>query len=128
VPGKNRSEEEIDKFLNASEDLMKLGIEFSQNIDAAFLEFKHVLELMIRSNFVEKAVIEMLNDSFAKMEAKVKTNLESIVSIYNEGGQWYSFYLGRALGKNIEAPPVRGPQDSATDRRAERSLSSNRGK
>ena len=102
------SDEQVKKFLAASDDLMKLGVEFSRNIDLAFREFKQHLEMMTRTDFVEKAVVEMLTDSFERMEAKVKANLENIVSIYQEGGQWYSFYLCRAIGKRVGLPQIEG--------------------
>jgi hypothetical protein len=109
------SEEQVKKFLNASDDLMKLGIASSRNIDSAFREFKQDLEMMTKTDFVEKAVVEMLSDSFERMEAKVKANLENIVSIYQEGGQWYSFYLSRAIGKRVGLPLTEG--DPGTTRR-----------
>jgi hypothetical protein len=109
------SEEQVKKFLNASDDLMKLGIAFSRNIDSAFREFKQDLEMMTKTDFVEKAVVEMLTNSFERMEAKVKANLENIVSIYQEGGQWYSFYLSRAIGKRVGLPLTEG--DPGTTRR-----------
>jgi hypothetical protein len=105
--GRNPAEEEIDKFLKASEDLMKLGLSFTHKIDSAFAEFKRNFEQVMRSNFVEKAVREMLADSFVALENEVKPNLESIGQIYTEGGEWYSFYLGRAAGKEILPPPAR---------------------
>ena len=105
--GRNPAEEEIDKFLKASEDLMKLGMSFTHKIDSAFGEFKRNFEQVMRSNFVEKAVREMLADSFVALENEVKANLESIGQIYTEGGEWYSFYLGRAAGKEILPPPAR---------------------
>jgi len=110
------SDEQIKRFLNASDDLMKLGISFSQKIDLAFQEFKKELERMTRTHFVEKAVVEMLADSFAKLESKVKTNLESIVSIYQEGGRWYSIYLGRAMIKGT-ALPLAPPEENTSPRR-----------
>jgi hypothetical protein len=113
------SEEQVKKFLNASDDLMKLGIAFSRNIDSAFREFKQDLEMMTKTDFVEKAVVEMLSDSFERMEAKVKANLENIVSIYQEGGQWYSFYLSRAIGKRVGLP-LTGSDPGTTRRDLER--------
>ena len=118
--GKIPSDQEVKKFIDASDDLMKLGIDFSQNIGLAFLEFRKHLDMMMRTNFVEKAVVEMLSDSFMSMEAKVKINLESIVRIYQEGGQWYSFYLGRAIRRNPNVPPVwRDQEVPPTDRERE---------
>jgi hypothetical protein len=105
------SDDEVKKFIDASDDLMKLGVDFSHNVGLAFLEFREHLNMMMKTNFMEKAVVEMLSDSFASMESKVKTNLESIVKIYQEGGQWYSFYLGRAIGRNADAPALWRRQD-----------------
>ena len=116
MASKYPTEEDVNKFLKASEDLMNLGITFSHNIDSAFLEFKKTLELMIKSNFVERAVVEMVADSFNKLESKVKSNLESIVSIYTEGGQWYSFYLGKVVGRNIDVPLTRYRPSSVPDK------------
>jgi hypothetical protein len=108
---RNPAEENIDKFLKASEDLMKLGMSFTHEIDTAFGEFKRNFELVMRSNFLEKAVREMLAESFAALENVVKANLENIDQIYSEGGDWYSFYLGKALGKEILPPPAKVPND-----------------
>jgi hypothetical protein len=110
------SDEQIKRFLNASDDLMKLGITFSQKIDSAFQEFKKELEMMTRTHFVEKAVVEMLSDSFARLESKVKTNLESIVSIYREGGRWYSIYLGRAMTKGAALPQATPEENTSPSR------------
>ena len=72
MASKYPTEEDVNKFLKANQDLLNLGITFSHNIDSAFLEFKKILELMIKSNFVERAVVEMLADSFDKLEKDIK--------------------------------------------------------
>jgi hypothetical protein len=114
------SDDEVKKFINASDDLMKLGVGFSHNVSSAFVEFREHLDRMMKTNFVEKAVAEMLSDSFARMEAKVRTNMESIVEIYQEGGHWYSFYLGRTMRRNANVHPLWRRQDSnAVDRTEE---------
>jgi hypothetical protein len=115
MASKYPTEEDVNKFLKANQDLLNLGITFSHNIDSAFLEFKKILELMIKSNFVERAVVEMLADSFDKLEGKVKSNLENIVNIYTEGGQWYSFYLGQAAGRKMDFPLSKHPQPGVPD-------------
>ncbi|MFN8007627.1 MAG: hypothetical protein U0V70_11490 [Terriglobia bacterium] len=68
-------------------------------------EFKTAFELSMKTHFTAAAVAEMLSRSFEKMEQKVQTNLEGINNIYTEGGQWYSYYLGMALGRVSPAPP-----------------------
>lgn len=112
-------DDEVKKFIDASDDLMNLGIGFSQNVSSAFLEFRQHLNMMMKTNFVEKAVVEMLSDSFARMESKVQTNLESIVKIYQEGGHWYSFYLGRALRRNPDVLPWPRPVHDSVNRAKE---------
>src|SRR5262245_15617934 len=117
------SDDEVKKFIDASDDLMKLGVGFSHNVSSAFLEFREHLNKMMKTNFVEKAVAEMLSDSFAKMEASVRTNMESIVEIYQEGGHWYSFYLDRAMRRNANVHPLwrrQGPD--SVDRAEEKQI------
>jgi hypothetical protein len=114
------SDEQIKRFLSASDDLMKLGITFSQNIDSAFQEFKKELEMMTRTDFVEKAVVEMLSDSFARLERTVKENLESITRIYREGGHWYSLYLGRAMTRSTAVHQVVPEESISSSREAQK--------
>jgi hypothetical protein len=97
-------EEDVNKLLQASDDLMQTGLLFSHNIDAALHEFKAALELSLKTHFLATAVAEMMARSFESLEKKVLTNLEGINNICTEGGQWYSFYLGTALGR-VASPP-----------------------
>jgi hypothetical protein len=99
-------EDDIDKLLKASDDLMKTGIVFSGNIDTALQEFKTAFELSLKTHFMATAVVEMLAQSFEKLEEKVQSNLEGINNICTEGGQWYSFYLGMALGRAVSLPSI----------------------
>lgn len=97
-------EEDVNKLLQASDDLMQTGLLFSHNIDTALQEFKTSLELSMKTHFLATAVAEMMARSFESLERKVLTNLEGINNICTEGGQWYSFYLGTALGR-VASPP-----------------------
>ncbi|MEW5976050.1 MAG: hypothetical protein AB1898_09640 [Acidobacteriota bacterium] len=97
-------DEEVNQFLKSSEELIELGTSFAANISAALENFRHDMDMMASSPFVEKAVQDMLNESFSRMEARVKSNLANIESICRDGGQWYSFYLNRALGRKVTPP------------------------
>ena len=97
-------QESVDRFLKASEELMHMGESFSGNIDEALEAFKLRLEAFLKSNFLEKAVAEMLAHSFSEFEREIRTNLDGINRICTEGGQWYAFCLGSALGRQVRPP------------------------
>ena len=114
-------EDDINKLLKASEDLMQTGLIFSGNVNTALQEFKTAFELSLKTHFMATAVAEMLAQSFEKLEQKVQSNLEGINSLCSEGGQWYSFYLGMALGQVVsppsstaEAPPEKSQAKAAS--------------
>ena len=106
------STESVDRFLKASEELMKMGESFSGNIDVALEGFKTRLDVYLKTHFLEKAVAEMLAQTFSQFEREIRTNLDGINKICTEGGQWYAFCLGNALGR-----PVR-PDQQAQDLKA----------
>ena len=115
------TEDDINKLLKTSEDLMQTGLMFSGNLNTALQEFKTAFELSLKTHFMATAVAEMLAQSFEKLEQKVQTNLEGINNICTEGGQWYSFYLGTALGRVVsppsttaEAPPEKSQAKAAS--------------
>ena len=110
------SDENINNFLKASEDLMQMGITFTENIDSALKEFEKHFALILKTHFVEKAASEMLSNSFDTLESKVKDNLEGISNICIEGGQWYSFYLGTAMGRRMNPPTLDSVDARSTDK------------
>jgi len=57
----------------------------------------------------EKAVAEMLAQTFSEFEREARTNLDGIEKIYTEGGQWYAFCFGSALGRRVRPPGSTGP-------------------
>jgi len=99
------SQESVDRFLRASEELMRMGATFSEKIEAALEGFKIRLEPCLKTHFVEKAVTEMVAHSFSDLEREVRTNLDGINKICTEGSQWYAFCFGAALGREVR-PPV----------------------
>ena len=98
------SRESVDRFLKASEELMQMGETFSGNINTALDSFKLRLEAFLKTHFLEKAVAEMLAQSFSEFERDIRTNLDGINKIYTEGGQWYAFCFGSALGMEMLPP------------------------
>ena len=102
-------EEDITRLLKTSEELMQMGLAFSGDIEAALLEFKTSFELSLKTHFIAVGVSEMLTKSFQALEKKVQLNLDGINKICTEGGGWYSFYLGTALGRKMPAPESASP-------------------
>jgi len=98
------TEDDVNKLLKTSENLMQTGLMLSENIDTALREFKTAFELSLKTHFMATAVAEMLAQSFEKLEQKLQSNIEGINNICTEGGQWYSFYLGTALGRAVSPP------------------------
>ena len=98
------SQESLDRFFKANEELMKMGEVFRGNIDSALDGFKTRLEAFLKTHFLEKAVAEMLAQSFNEFEREARTNLNGIDRICTEGGQWYAFCFGSALGRPVPPP------------------------
>ena len=94
----------IDRFLQASDDLTKLGTTFKANIDFAMESFKEQFSTVLKSHFVEQAVSEMLGSSFSELEKQVSTNLAGLGDICTKGGQWYAFYFAAAVGRSVIPP------------------------
>jgi hypothetical protein len=107
------SKDSADRFLKASAELMSLGETFSGNIDTALEAFKVRLEAFLKTHFLEKAVAEMLSQSFAEFERELRTNLDGINRICTEGGQWYAFCFGSALGRPVMPPADAEPENAA---------------
>ncbi|HET6960890.1 MAG TPA: hypothetical protein VFJ27_00255 [Terriglobia bacterium] len=103
------SQESLDRFLQANQELMKMGETFRGNIDVALDAFKIRIEAFLKSHFMEKAVAEMLAETFAEFERETRTNLDGINRICTEGGQWYAFCFGSALGRQVRPPRDTGP-------------------
>ena len=103
------SQESLDRFLQANAELMRMGEAFRGNIDVALDAFKIRMEAFLKSHFMEKAVAEMLAETFYEFERETRTNLDGIEKIYTEGGQWYAFCFGSALGRQVRPPGIAGP-------------------
>jgi len=103
------SQESLDRFLQANAELMRMGETFRGNIDVALDAFKIRMEAFLKSHFMEKAVAEMLAETFYDFERETRTNLDGIEKIYTEGGQWYAFCFGSALGRPVRPPGSASP-------------------
>jgi len=112
-----QSQASIDRFLKANEELMRLGASFGGNIDVAMEAFKMRLDAFLKSHFLEKAVAEMLSQSFSEFEREIRSNLDGINKICTEGGQWYAFCFGSALGRQVQ-PPAEPAQDLKSKKRS----------
>lgn len=89
------TDEEIQKFLQGCEDFIRLGNSFSQHIREAFEELKNTCEPVAKSNYVDKAIGDLLDKSLKEFETKMSANLQGIEKICTKGSQWFAYYLGR---------------------------------
>jgi hypothetical protein len=90
-------EEDIRKFMQGCEDLMRLGSKFTENIRKALSDLKQTYDPALKSQYVDKAVVELLTRALQDFEKKMESNLEGIDKICTKGGKWFAFYLGRAV-------------------------------
>src|SRR5262245_43354152 len=91
------TDEEVQKFLNACEDLMRLGATFTGNVRRGFSDFKKVSDPVLKSHYVDKNAAEMLTRSLNEFEKKMDSNLEALNKVCAKGGQWFVFFLGKSL-------------------------------
>src|SRR5262245_38034602 len=92
------TDEEVQKFLNACEDLMRLGTTFTGNVRRGFSEFKDISDPVLKSNYVDKSAAELLTRSLSEFEKKMDSNLEALNKICMKGGKWFVFFLGKSIG------------------------------
>lgn len=100
------SDEEVQRFMQGCEDLMRLGSRFTSIIRQALSELKSTYEPALRSQYVEKAVVELLTKSLQDFEKKVESNLEGIDKVCAKGGKWFPYYLGRAVEQELSGQPA----------------------
>jgi hypothetical protein len=106
MQNKKLSEEEVQKFMQGCEDLMRLGSKFTTSIRQAVTELKSTYDPALKSQYVDQVVVELLTQSLQDFEKKVEANLEGIEKICTKGGKWFSFYLGRAVEKEFSGEPA----------------------
>ena len=106
------SDEEIQRFVQGCEDFIRLGNSFSQHIREAFEELRKTYEPVAKSNYVDKAIGDLLEKSLNEFETKMTANLQGIEKICTKGSQWFAYYLGRRMESDLagsihdKVPPV----------------------
>jgi hypothetical protein len=95
------SEEDVQKFLQGCEDLMRLGVRFTENIRQAIDDLRKTYEPALKSQYVDKAIVDLLTRSLREFEQKVEPNLDGIEKMCSKGGNWFAYYLGRTVEKDL---------------------------
>lgn len=85
------TDEEIQKFLNACEDLMQLGTTFTGNVRSGFSDFKRISDAVLKSDYVDKGAAELLTQSLNDFEKKMESNLAALNKICVKGGSGLYF-------------------------------------
>ena len=121
MQNKKLSEEEVQKFMQGCEDLMLLGNKFTTSIRQAVTDLKRTYDPVLKSQYTDKAVVELLTRSLQDFEKKLEANLEGIDKICTKGGKWFSYYLGRVVEKELSEPAHQGsPSPEAPNRESSR--------
>ena len=98
------SDDEIQKFLQGCEDFIRLGNSFSQHIREAFEELKRTYEPLSKSNYIDKPIGALLENSLKEFESKMNANLSGIEKVCTKGSQWFAYYLGRRKEHDATEP------------------------
>ena len=101
MQNKKLREEEVQNFMQGCEDLMRLGNKFTTSIRQAVTDLKDTYDPALKSQYVDPVVVELLTRSLQDFETKLESNLEGIEKICTKGGEWFSFYLGRAIEREF---------------------------
>ncbi len=93
-----------------------MGNSFSQHIREAFEELKNTYEPVAKSNYLDKALGDLLEKSLKEFETKMNANLQGIEKVCTKGSQWFAYYLGRRkesdlAGENHETSATQDPLD-----------------
>lgn len=94
-------DDDVQRFMQGCEDLMNLGTKFTDNIRSAVADLKKAYEPALKSQYVDKVVVELLTRSLEDFEKKIESSLEGIDKICTKGAKWFAFYLGRTVEGEI---------------------------
>ncbi len=117
--GRKLNEDDVQKFLQGCEDLMQLGTKFTENIRKAVADLKATYDPVLKSQYVDKGVVELLTRSLQDFEKRIESNLEGIDKICTKGGKWFAFYLGRAVEQEAHSQDPQGGQLKVLEGRKE---------
>jgi hypothetical protein len=117
MQNKKLSEEEVQKFMQGCEDLMLLGNKFTTSIRQALTDLKRTYDPVLKSQYTDKAVVELLTRSLQDFEKKLDANLEGIDKICTKGGKWFSYYLGRVVEKELSGEAPQGNRSPEAPKR-----------
>lgn len=110
MQNKKLNDDDVQKFVQGCEDLMRLGSKFTTSIRQAVIDLKSTYDPVLKSQYVEKPVVELLTRSLQDFEKKVEANLEGIDKICAKGGKWFPFYLGRVVEQELSGQPAPSSQ------------------
>ena len=71
----------------------------SRQLESSFMEFQGTFGLVLRSSFVDEAVKELLQESFLRLEDRLKNELSNSEESYTSLKNWISFYLNTPISE-----------------------------
>ena len=71
----------------------------SRQLESSFKEFQGTFGLVLRSSFVDQGAKELLQDSFLRLEDRLKNELSNNEESYTSLKNWFSFYLNTPISE-----------------------------
>jgi hypothetical protein len=91
------SEKNAEQLINTIKTLIdrihSSSTQISQNLD----EFQSIFGKTLQTHFVERAVAEMLQEPFSRLQESVQKNLDVTDTAFSQLSNWFSFYFGVPL-------------------------------
>jgi hypothetical protein len=103
------SEKNAEQLINTikalTDRIQSSSTQISQNLD----EFQSILGKILQTHFVERAVAEMLQEPFTRLQESVQRNLDITHTSFSQLSNWFLFYFGVPL-QTVEETKVGIPK------------------
>ena len=91
--------EDFEGFRKVVEEQLR-RVEFSsRQLESSFMEFQGTFGLVLRSSFVDQGAKELLQDSFLRLEDRLKNELSNNEESYTSLKNWFSFYMNTPISE-----------------------------
>lgn len=95
----NVSKQEFENFRKIVEDLLRRVELTTHRLEISFAEFREIFSLILKSSFIDQAAKELLQESFLRLEDRMKNDLNDNDNSCTDLKNWFSFYLGTPISE-----------------------------
>jgi exonuclease VII small subunit len=96
----NISKQEFEDLIKIVEDLLRRVEMATHRLETSFAEFRELFSLILKSSFVDQAAKELLQESFLRLEDRMKNDLSDNDNSCTDLKNWFSFYLGTTISES----------------------------